>query len=82
MLTVALSAGFLIRALGAPDELPRRGFLGLSIDPSKPGPVPKTFLISSVAPGSLAAALDIHVGDDLVYIEKHLPANRADLTDI
>ncbi|HEY2124773.1 MAG TPA: alpha/beta hydrolase [Chthoniobacterales bacterium] len=64
------------------DELPRRGFLGLNIDPSKPGPVPKTFLISSVAPGSLAAELDIRAGDDLVYIEKRLPASRADLAEI
>ena len=64
------------------EELPRRGFLGLNIDPSKPGPVPKTYLISSVAPGSLAAALEIRVGDDLVYIEKHLPASRADLAEI
>jgi hypothetical protein len=66
----------------AADELPRRGFLGLNIDPSKPGPVPKTFLISSVAPGSLAAALDIHAGDDLVYIEKRLPVSRVDLAEI
>jgi pimeloyl-ACP methyl ester carboxylesterase len=64
------------------DELQRRGFLGLDIDPSKPGPVPKTHLISSVAPGSLAAELDIHVGDDLVYIEKRLPASRSDLVEI
>lgn len=64
------------------DELARRGFLGLSIDASKPGPVPRTFLVSSVAPGSLAAELDIHVGDDLVYIEKRLPASRADLAEI
>ena len=60
-------------------DLPRRGFLGCTIDPSKPGPVPKTFLIASVAPGSLAAALDIQVGDDLVYIEKHLMTGRAEL---
>ncbi len=69
-------------ARGQGDELSRRGFLGLDIDPSKSGPVPKTFLVSSVAPGGLAAALDIHVGDDLVYIEKRLPASRADLLDI
>jgi pimeloyl-ACP methyl ester carboxylesterase len=73
---------FSASALADPDELSRRGFLGLNIDPGKPGPVPKTFLVSSVAPGSLAATLDIHAGDDLVYIEKRLPASRADLADI
>ena len=74
---VSLAAGSAVA-----DELPRRGFLGLNIDPTKPGPVPKTFLISSVAPGSLAAALDIQAGDDLVYIEKRLPGSRADLAEI
>jgi pimeloyl-ACP methyl ester carboxylesterase len=74
--------GFIAAASDAADDLPRRGFLGIDIDPSKPGPVPRTSLISSVAPGSLAASLDIQVGDDLVYIEKHLPANRSDLADI
>jgi pimeloyl-ACP methyl ester carboxylesterase len=63
----------------AGDELPRRGFLGLDIDPGKPGPVAKTYLVSRVDPGSLAASLDIHVGDDLVYVNNHLPASRADL---
>ena len=63
-------------------DLPRRGFLGCNIDPSKSGPVPKTFLISSVAPGGLAAAMDIQVGDDLVYIEKHLVTSRAELRKI
>src|SRR4051812_7691638 len=82
-----ISLGFGIWFLGfsstfADDALPRRGFLGLDIDPSKPGPVPRTCLVSSVAPGSLAASLDIQVGDDLVYIEKHLPANRSDLAQI
>jgi pimeloyl-ACP methyl ester carboxylesterase len=72
----------LVAAAARSEETPRRGFLGLDIDPSKPGPVPKTFLVSSVAPGSLGALLDIKPGDDLVYIEKKLPANRAELTAI
>jgi pimeloyl-ACP methyl ester carboxylesterase len=85
-IVICLGFGFwvlgFLPASGQTDDLPRRGFLGLDIDPSKPGPVPRTCLVSSVAPGSLAAALDVEVGDDLVYIEKHLPANRADLAAI
>jgi pimeloyl-ACP methyl ester carboxylesterase len=67
-------------ALGG-DELPRRGFLGLDIDPTKPGPVAKTYLVSRVEPASLAALLDVRVGDDLVYLNNHLPASRGDLAD-
>jgi pimeloyl-ACP methyl ester carboxylesterase len=84
---IGFSLGFGIWVLGfssaaADDVLPRRGFLGCNIDPSRPGPVPKTFLISSVAPGGLAATMDIQVGDDLVYIEKHLVTSRAELRAI
>jgi pimeloyl-ACP methyl ester carboxylesterase len=79
---VALSCCLLFASAAfAGDELPRRGFLGLDIDPSKPGPVAKTYLVSRVDPGSLAASLEIHVGDDLVYVNNHLPASRADLGD-
>ncbi len=63
-------------------ELPRRGFLGLDIDPSKPGAIPRTCIVSSVAPGSLAASLDVEVGDTLVYIDKKLPSNRSELAAI
>jgi pimeloyl-ACP methyl ester carboxylesterase len=79
--------GFGVWALGflgssaSADELPRRGALGLDIDPSKPGAIPKTFLISRVAPGSLAASLDLRVGDNLVYVNKHLAINRDDLSE-
>ena len=82
LVLVVLSLASLDGSSPSDNELTRRGFLGLNIDPSKPGPVPKTYLISSVAPEGLAAALDIHVGDDLVYIEKRLPASRSDLADI
>ena len=86
-LIIGISLGFgawdLVFAEETAAELPRRGFLGLDIDPTKPpGPVPRTSIVSSVAPGSLGAALDVEVGDDLVYIEKHLPASRADLAEI
>jgi pimeloyl-ACP methyl ester carboxylesterase len=82
-----VSLGFGVWALGflgsslAADELPRRGSLGLEIDPSKPGAIPKTFLISRVAPGSLAASLDFKVGDNLVYVNKHLAISRDDLSE-
>ena len=66
----------------ADDAFPRRGSLGLDIDPTKPGAIPKTFLVSRVAPGSLAAALDIQVGDNLVYVNKHLAISRDDLIDL
>ena len=42
----------------------------------------KHFSISSVAPSGLAALMDIQVGDDLVYIEKHLVSSRAELRAI
>lgn len=73
--------GFSLAARGAEGDLPRRGSLGLDIDPKKPGKIPKTFLISEVTPGSLAAQLDIRVGDNLVYVNKHLAISRDDLAE-
>ncbi len=70
-------------AQGSADgNLPRRGLLGLNIDPTKPGAIPRTCIVSSVAPGGLAAALDVEVGDTLVYINKKLASNRNELEAI
>jgi pimeloyl-ACP methyl ester carboxylesterase len=80
-LSVIACALSLVSATFAADELPRRGSLGLEIDPTKPGLIPKTFLVSRVSPGSLAASLDIRVGDNLVYVNKHLAASRGELSE-
>lgn len=78
LLLILLAFSFAAGSYAA-EELPRRGALGLEIDQTKPGLIPKTFLVSRVSPGSLAATLDVRVGDNLVYVNKHLAASRADL---